>query len=246
VPNFRFTLEYDGAAFHGWQVQPGARRTVQGEFESAIARVTGQRLRVAAAGRTDVGVHAIGQVASARIDTALASDVLRRALNHVLPRDLAVVGADAAPDDFHARHSARGKLYRYRVWNCATRSPLRAARSYWVPGALDLPAIAKAAQAFLGRHDFAAFQAAGSEIESTTRTLERLDVTASEPGEIVFWVQGDGFLRHMVRNLVGTLLEVGHGRRASDSMSDLLAARDRRLAGPTAPASALTLVEVYY
>jgi tRNA pseudouridine38-40 synthase len=246
VPNHRFTLEYDGAGFAGWQAQAGGQRTVQDEFEAAIERVTGQRLRVAAAGRTDAGVHALGQVASARIQTELPPATLRRALNQGLPKDLAVVAAERAADDFHARYSAVGKLYRYRVWNAATRSPLRSARAHWVARKLDAPAMSKAAEAFVGRHDFAALQAAGSDVESTLRTLKRLEVEQESPGELVFWAEADGFLRHMVRNLVGTLLEVGSGRRSIDSMTELLACGDRRRAGPTAPAAGLTLMRVFY
>ncbi|MBW2714978.1 MAG: tRNA pseudouridine(38-40) synthase TruA [Deltaproteobacteria bacterium] len=246
MPNFRFTLEYDGTGFVGWQAQADGQRTVQDEFEAAIARVTGQQLRVAAAGRTDAGVHALGQVVSAQVSTELSPLVLQRALNQSLPEDLAVVAAERAADDFHARFSAIGKLYCYRVWNASTRSPMRSARVHWVARELDVPAMAKAAEAFLGSHDFAALQAAGSDVESTVRTLERLDVEREPPGELVFWVQGDGFLRHMVRNLVGTLLEVGSGRRSIESMGELLACGDRRRAGPTAPAAGLTLVQVFY
>jgi len=246
VPNYRFTLEYDGAGFAGWQAQAGGQRTVQDEFEAAIERVTGQRLRVVAAGRTDAGVHALGQVVSARIQTELQPTVLQRALNQVMPEDLAIVAAERAADDFHARYSAVGKLYRYRVWNAATRSPLRSARAHWVARKLDVSAMSKAAGAFVGRHDFAALQAAGSEVESTLRTLKRLEVEQEPPGELVFWAEADGFLRHMVRNLVGTLLEVGSGRRPVDSITELLACGDRRRAGPTAPAAGLTLVRVFY
>jgi len=246
VPNYRFTLEYDGAGFAGWQAQAGGQRTVQDEFEAAIERVTGQRLRVAAAGRTDAGVHALGQVASAQIQTELPPTVLQRALNRGMPEDLAVVAAERAADDFHARYSAIGKLYRYRVWNAALRSPLRSARAHWVARKLDVAAMSKAAEALVGRHDFAALQAAGSEVESTLRTLKRLEVEQESPGELVFWVEADGFLRHMVRNLVGTLLEVGSGRRSIDSMTELLACGDRRRAGPTAPAAGLTLMRVFY
>jgi len=246
VPNFRFTLEYDGAGFAGWQAQARGERTIQQTFEAAIERVTGERIRVAAAGRTDAGVHALGQVASAPISTALSPTALQRALNQTLPDDLAVVVAERAADDFHARFSAVGKLYRYRVWNAATRSPLRAARAHWVARELDVPAMSTAAEAFLGCHDFAALQAAGSEVESTLRTVERLDVERESPEELVFWAQADGFLRHMVRNLVGTLLEVGAGRRPVESMTELLACGDRRRAGPTAPAAGLTLVRVFY
>ena len=246
MPNYRFTLEYDGAGFAGWQAQAGGQRTVQDEFEAAIERVTGQRLRVAAAGRTDAGVHALGQVASARIQTELPPAVLQRALNQAAPEDLAVAAAERAADDFHARYSAVGKRYRYRVWNAATRSPLRSARAHWVARKLDVPAMSKAAEAFVGHHDFAALQAAGSEVESTLRTLKRLEVEQESSGELVFWAEADGFLRHMVRNLVGTLLEVGSGRRSIDSMTELLACGDRRRAGPTASAAGLTLMRVFY
>jgi len=246
VPNFRFTLEYDGADFAGWQAQAGGQRTVQDAFESAIEQVTGQRLRVAASGRTDAGVHALGQVVSAQIETELPPAALQRALNQILPADLAVVSAECASDDFHARYSAVGKLYCYRVWNALIRSPLRASRTHWVPRELDIPAMSKAAEAFVGRHDFAALQAAGSEVEHTVRTLARVEIEQEPSGELVFWVEGDGFLRHMVRNLVGTLLEVGAGQRSIESMAELLASEDRRQAGPTAPARALTLVRVFY
>jgi tRNA pseudouridine38-40 synthase len=246
VTTFRLTLEYDGTAFEGWQVQPGGRRTIQGSLEDALTRVTGQRVRVAGAGRTDAGVHARGQVASVTLSTRLDAASLRRALNGVLPSDVAVVDASPAPEGFDARRDARSKLYRYRIWNGADPSPLRARASHWVPRALDLEAMALAARAFRGRHDFASLQAAGSNVRTSVRTLSRLDVTGESRGEISILVEGDGFLRHMVRNLVGTLVDVGLGRRAPDSVPALLAARDRRRAGRTAPAAGLTLLRVSY
>lgn len=246
MPNFRLTLEYDGANFEGWQVQSGPHRTVQGELGTAIARVTGQRVRTIGASRTDAGVHAEGQVVSAVIATELTPEVLQRALNGTLAADAAVVEAERAPDDFHARYSARAKLYRYQVWNRPRRSPLRAARFLRVARRLDVAAMSKAAEAFVGRHDFAALQGAGSEVDCTVRTLARLQIEADPEGAIAFSVEGDSFLRHMVRNLVGTLLEVGSGRRPIESMAELLAGGDRRRAGPTAPAHGLTLVRVLY
>jgi len=246
VTTFRLTLEYDGTAFEGWQVQPGGRRTIQGSLEDALARVTGRRVRVVGSGRTDAGVHARGQVASVRVETQLDAARLLRALNGVLPADVAVVDAARAPDDFHARRDARSKLYRYRIWNGADPSPLRARFSHWVPPVLDLEAMAQAARACSGRHDFASFQAAGSNVQTSVRTLSRLDVKGESRGEISILVEGDGFLRHMVRNLAGTLVDVGLGRRAPDSMAALLAARDRRRAGRTAPAAGLTLLRVSY
>jgi tRNA pseudouridine38-40 synthase len=253
VPNFRLTLEYDGAGFAGWQVQSGEIRTVQGELEAAVLRVTGARTRAHGAGRTDAGVHAEGQVANLRFETPLPARVLQRALNAVLPADLAVVSAEIAPDDFHARHHARSKLYRYRIWNGGRRSPLRAARSWWVKPALDPMAMAQAGVHLLGTHDFASFQAVGSDAETTVRTLTRCDLLARPSadgpgarGEIEIRFEGSGFLRHMVRILAGTLAQVGSGRREPDTLPAVLAARDRHAAGPTAPPEGLTLVRVDY
>ena len=167
------------------------------------------------AGRTDAGVHAEGQVASAEIETSMACSELQRALNTVLPRDLAVVGLEEQPDGFHAQHDARSKLYRYRIWNGSWPSPLRDRRSHWLRAPLDVAAMGEAARCFEGRHDFASLQAVGSSVSDTVRTLYRVEVAGSPGGEICVEVEGSGFLRHMVRNLVGILLEVGRGRLAA-------------------------------
>ena len=242
---FRLVLEYDGAAFAGWQVQPQLA-TVQGALEEAIARVAGCRVRVVGAGRTDAGVHAEGQVASACIDTPLGAERLRLALNGVLPPGVAVVDAAEAPATFHARRDARAKRYRYAIWNGAIRSPLRSARAWCLQRPLDLPAMRAAATAFVGTHDFASFQTAGSDVLTTERTLERLEISGAAGAGITLAFEGSGFLRHMVRNLTGTLVEVGSGRRSASEMPALLAARDRRVAGRTAPAHGLTLEWVRY
>jgi len=246
VTNFRLTLEYDGTDFDGWQIQAGGRRTVQGSLQEGIAQVTGRLVQVEGSGRTDAGVHAWGQVASVQLETRLDASTLQRALNGVLPRDISVTEAVAAPADFRARGDARSKLYCYRFWNGATPSPLRARFSSWEPRPLDLEAMRAAARALSGRHDFASFQAAGSSVAHTVRTLSRLELHGEVRGEIDLLAEGNGFLRHMVRNIAGTLVEVGLLRRAADSMPALLAARDRRRAGPTAPAAGLALVRVHY
>jgi len=246
VATFRLDLEYDGHGFEGWQVQPGGRRTVQGALEQALQRVTGQRVRVVGAGRTDAGVHAEGQVASVACETHLDPDRLRRALNGVLPADMAVTACAAVSEGFHARYRARAKLYRYAIWNGESPSPLRAARFHWVPGRLDLGALRAAAALLVGSHDFACFRATGSATRSTRRTLTRLEVRGRPRGEVLLLLEGDGFLRHMVRILAGTLIEVGLGRRAAASLPALLATRDRRRAGRTLPAQALTLLRVSY
>jgi tRNA pseudouridine38-40 synthase len=242
----RVVLEYDGTAFAGWQRQAGGERTVQGVLADALRQVCGADAAVEGAGRTDAGVHAQGQVAGVRVETRLAPAELLRALNAVLPRDLAVLSAEPAPEGWHPRRDARRKLYRYAIWNGRVRSPLRERTAHWVPQPLDAAAMARAAAALVGTHDFRSFQAAGSGIEQTVRTLFRADVLGEGGAELALELCGDGFLRHMVRNVAGTLIEVGLGRRPAESLPELLGARDRAAAGPTAPAQGLTLVRVEY
>ncbi|MDJ0866821.1 MAG: tRNA pseudouridine(38-40) synthase TruA [Myxococcota bacterium] len=252
--NFRLVLEYDGTAFEGWQTQARrgaeagaeAPRTVQGILEAVLEQVTGVRAPVHGAGRTDAGVHALGQVANVALETRLEPAELQRALNAVLPRDLAVRALDVVPDAFHARRDARGKRYVYRLWTGVVRSPARARTHAWVQPPLDRDAMRRAARDLEGTHDFASFQAAGSGPKTTVRTLTRVALEGGPGDELRIVVEGSGFLRHMVRNLVGTLLEVGRGKRDAGSMPALLAARDRALAGATAPARGLVLERVDY
>lgn len=246
MPNFRITLEYDGTEFEGWQLQPEGHRTLQGCLAQALERICGVGVQVTGSGRTDAGVHAEGQVASVRLETRLSPAELLLALNGNLPRDMAAVAAELVADDFDARRSALSKHYRYRIWNGALRSPLRARYAAWVPQALDLDAMRRAAASLVGEHDFASFQAAGSRVAGTRRRLFRLELLGSPGGEIAIEVEGSGFLRHMVRNVVGTLIEVGRGRRSPLAIPEILAARDRSQAGPTAPAKGLVLVGVAY
>ena len=243
---FRLTLEYDGAEFEGWQIQADGRRTVQGVLEIALARVTRERVRAVGSSRTDAGVHAEGLVASVRLETALEPERLHRALNAALPEDVAVRELAVAHDDFDARRDATGKLYRYSLWNAPERAPLRRRRALCLLRPLDLARMRAAAAQLVGTHDFASFQAAGSEVQTSVRTLWRVDVTGEPGADVDLWFEGGGFLRHMVRNLSGTLIEVGSGRRDPEGMTALLAARDPRRAGPTAPAHALTLISVRY
>ena len=243
---FRLVLEYDGSGFEGWQVQAGDRvaRTVQGELARALGSLTGEDGRIRGAGRTDAGVHARGQVASVVVATSLEADALRRALNARLPRDVVVRDCREMRPGWDALRAAAGKHYRYRIWNGRERSPLRSGRFAWVREPLDPVAMQEAARVFEGVHDFAAFQAAGSSVRTTTRTLWRLAVRGERRGEITLDVEGAGFLRHMVRNLAGTLIEVGRGRWPPERAREILASRDRGQAGPTAPAEGLELVAV--
>lgn len=249
MPTFCFVLEYDGTDFAGWQAQAPGARTVQGVFEEALLRVTGLAVRVVAAGRTDAGVHAEGQVASVPLATRLDAATLARALNAVLPPDLAVRSAREVPAGYNAQRDARRKLYRYRVWNGPLRSPLRERTHAWVRAPLDLGAMRQAAAALTGRHDFASFESRrrerdGGDASGTERTLFRVEIDGEPGGEVRFEFEGDGFLRYMVRCLVGTLLEVGRGERPEADLGRVLLARDRRAAGPTAPARGLVLVRI--
>lgn len=246
MANHRFLIEYDGTGFEGWQQQRDGHRTVQGCVSEALAGVVGGPVTLMAAGRTDAGVHAEGQVAHAHFETRIPLFALREALNARLPDDVAVLRIDAVPETFDARRHAQSKLYRYRLWNRAVRSPLHARRSWWVRTPLDSEAMRRAAQPLCGKHDFASFQAAGSNVKTSVRTLLAMTVAGEPGGEVLLDFEGDGFLRHMVRNLVGTLVEVGRGRRPEDDLARVLAACDRRAAGPTAPARGLTLVCVRY
>ena len=244
---FRLVLEYEGSGFEGWQLQSGARasRTVQGVLGDAVRQVTGSDGRIRGAGRTDAGVHAWGQVASLVLHTELEPEILARALNARLPSDVAVIGCEAAPEGWDALRSARAKQYRYQIWNGRRRSPLRAGRFAWVRERLDVDAMRRAGPLFLGTRDFASLCAAGSDVKTTVRTLTRLTLVGSAGGEVVLDVEGEGFLRHMVRNLAGTLIEVGRGRWAPAEVERILSARDRGRAGPTAPACGLALVRVW-
>lgn len=243
---FRLVLEYDGRDFEGWQIQAGQRsaRTVQGVIVEAFTTVTRNQARVRGAGRTDSGVHAMGQVASVQVVTALSVAQLTRSLNGCFPRDLSVRDVVEMTPGWDALREASGKHYQYQIWNGAQRSPLRAHRFYWLREPLDVDRMRLAGQSFVGTHDFAAFQGAGSFVQTTIRTIEALRIEGQAGSEIVLDVEGAGFLRHMVRNLVGTLIEIGRGRWKVPKAAEILASLDRQHAGPTAPAEGLVLVSV--
>jgi tRNA pseudouridine38-40 synthase len=252
---FKLTLAYDGTGFSGWQAQPG-RRTVQGELERGWREITGETVRFSVAGRTDAGVNAAGQVASVESATEIPCAALVLALNAKLPEDVAVRLIERAPEGFHATHHAKGKRYRYSIYS-DSRRPVFLRRYAWhVPKRLDVEAMPSAKQHLVGTHDFVSFQSAGSERESTVRTIFAAEVGRGGVGEeggtteldslVRIEVEGDGFLYNMVRAIAGTLVEVGRGRRASAWVANVIAARDRCAAGQTAPAHGLTLLEVHY
>ncbi|HEY8393764.1 MAG TPA: tRNA pseudouridine(38-40) synthase TruA [Thermaerobacter sp.] len=242
--NLRLVLAYDGSGFAGWQRQPG-RRTVQAEVEGALARLMGHPVRVVAAGRTDAGVHARAQVVNFRTSRPFPTERLVAALQGLLPPDVVAVWADEVPPGFHARYSARRKTYVYHLWRAEVHDPLHRRWQWHVRQPLDVAAMEDAARRFEGEHDFAAFKASDSPVRRTRRTLYRCRLEERGPLLRVI-LEADGFLMHMARGIVGTLVEIGRGRWLPERVDKILATGDRRLTGPTAPAHGLVLWRVDY
>jgi tRNA pseudouridine38-40 synthase len=275
LQTWKLTLAYDGTDFRGWQVQPG-ERTVQGELQAALGRICGETPLPQGSGRTDAGVHALGQVASFALAAPIPPENLQFALNRTLPPAIRILEARIVPSTFHARHSAVAKSYEYRVFRGAICPPFLASYVYACSWSMDLVALHRSAPLFEGRHDFLSFAATDPELasrdldedaEPDERPLPRpgfqieppmpatirsifsstWETRTSQEGELlVYHVRGSGFLHHMVRNLVGTMLDVGRGRTRVEEISGILAARNRAAAGPTAPAQGLFLYSVEY
>jgi tRNA pseudouridine38-40 synthase len=246
---FKLLVSYDGTDYFGWQAQVG-QRTVQETIEAAIARVTGQNVRILASGRTDAGVHALRQVASFRIETRLSAEVLHRALNASLPEDIAVLEVSELHENFHPTHQAVAKRYRYLIHDGPVRDVFRR-RYCWhfTGGRLDAEAMQRSALPLIGAHDFSSFESSGSRTKDSLRTITDLTVRRGRGDEqdfIITEVEADGFLYNMVRAIVGTLVEVGRGARPETWPAEVLKAADRRMAGPTAPPQGLFLVKVDY
>lgn len=243
--HIRLVVEYDGSSFCGWQRQANGP-TVQGHLEQAAARLLSHEVAIAGASRTDAGVHARGQVASLRTERPIPLHGIRRGLNSLLPDAIAVREATEVSDEFHPRFSATGKHYRYTILQRPDRAPRWRDRAWHRPEPLALEAMREAAAHLIGEHDFAAFRAAGCTAATTVRRIEKIDLSVAEPELLAVDVRGNAFLRNMVRILVGTLVEVGQGRRTPAQVAEILASRDRTTAGITAPAHGLELMEVRY
>jgi tRNA pseudouridine38-40 synthase len=242
--NLRLTVEYDGTEFHGWQRQPGLR-TVQGELEKAVEATTGVRTTCTASGRTDAGVHALGQVVQLYSPTRLATEVVVRALNAHLPPDVRVIDAADMPQAWHATLDAVSKRYRYRIDNRSIARPFLLRYAWHVRNRLDEAAMRRAAAALRGRHDFRSFETEWPNRTSSVRTI--LDVAVDRDGDdVAIEVEADGFLYNMVRAITGSLVLVGGGRRPETWIAEIVAAEDRRAAGPTAPPQGLYLIRVDY
>jgi len=242
------TLAYDGTNYVGWQIQPNGR-SLQETIEKALGTITGETVRAIASGRTDAGVHALAQVVSLQTESELAADVLCRAINANTPEDICVLSVEEAPAGFHATGDCTGKRYRYIIIDGPLPNIFQRFYAWHIPQQLDVDAMHLAAGTLLGKHDFASFEAAGSERSTSVRTISDIFVRSEEEnsqGKIVIEIQADGFLYNMVRNIVGSLVDVGRGKQKVDWMAELLSAKDRKAAGATAPPNGLFLVQVDY
>ncbi len=246
MPKLKAVVEYDGSNYHGWQLQPNAT-TVQGEIEIALSRIFRERIVVFGAGRTDAGVHAIGQVIHIEVPWKHSTDNLKKALNSLLPDDICILGVSTAQDDFHARHSAISKTYRYQILNQQTRSPLKRLYFWEIAYPLDLGKLQEASKLLVGINDFSSFGAPTSGTPSTVRKIYEAFWEKDDVGNTFsFTITGSGFLRFMVRSLVGTLVRVGLGKITVGDFADIFRACDRSKAGPIARPQGLFLVTVEY
>jgi tRNA pseudouridine38-40 synthase len=242
--NLKLTIAYDGTDYHGWQVQPNLP-TIQGTLQEALQRLFNHEVNITGSGRTDAGVHAHRQVANVHTIRTMEAGSVVLGANALLPRGIRVLRAEDVDETFHARHSARAKTYEYRIWREPIVSPFDVRYVHAFRYSMDAGAVDDASRCFLGTHDFTSFSAAAAEIEDRVRTIYEAEWRRTSQ-EWTFRIRGNGFLQYMVRTIVGTLLYVGVGKLRTDQMAQIFNARDRRLAGPCAPARGLHLIEVQY
>ena len=244
VRNIKLTIVYDGSEYHGWQIQPG-EKTIEGILTEAVEGLIGREVKITGASRTDAGVSALGQVALMQIESAIPTENLAKAITDRLPADIAVAEAAEATLDFDVISDVKSKLYRYTIFTGTLRPVLRIRHCRHLPAKLDIAAMAEGAKLFIGKKDFKSFASAADKRENSIRTIFRCDVVR-ENGWVYIDVEGDGFLYNMVRNIVGTLVEVGIGRLKAEKISQILEAKDRKAAGPIAPAQGLCLMWIKY
>ncbi len=244
MATIKLTIEYDGTAYAGWQRQPN-QPTIQAAVETALTRITQQQISIIAAGRTDAGVHARGQVASFQSNKSIPVDKWRLALNSALPHDISVVSSEQVPETFHARYSAKEKLYEYRISRHSSRPAIDRNRVWHLPYDLDTQAIRHAMSGFIGRHDFTSFQGPRASTSDPMCVVSQVSLT-SDLMTLTIQIQANRFLKQMVRTIIGTLTEVGRHKRSPDSITNILQAKDRRAAGETAPPQGLYLLHVLY
>ncbi len=245
LKNFKIIIEYEGTRYHGWQRQK-EDATIQGEIEKALWTMTRQRITLNGSGRTDAGVHAFGQAANFRCDTNLEPGIFQKGLNCLLPADIVIRECRRVDDSFHARYNVKSKIYHYIIFNRPVPAAINRQYAWSIRKQLDIEAMQFAALFILGRHDFKAFEGAGSPRAHTTRHVMAADLDETDSRRFTFRIEADGFLRFMVRNIVGTLVDVGLGKTLPAEFKQILKSKDRTKAGATAPAHGLCLMEVKY
>ena len=245
MPNFKITIEYDGSAYHGWQRQ-AAERTIQGEIENALMIMTGDSITVIGSGRTDAGVHALSQAANFRCNTSLTPEAFLKGLNSLLPEDIVITSCKMVSEKFHARYDVKSKVYHYRILNRSLPAAISRHYAWHIRKKLDLSAMKEALSYIIGSHDFKAFEGSGSPRASTVRCITNADLVKPDNDYLVLKIEGDGFLKFMIRNIVGTLVDVGFNKITPQDFKQILISKDRNLAGITAPAHGLFLIDVKY
>ena len=245
MSNFKITIEYDGSAYHGWQRQ-AEDRTIQGEIENTLMTMTGDSVTVTGSGRTDAGVHALNQTANFRCATSLTPKAFLKGLNSLLPEDIVITSCKVVPEKFHARYDVKSKVYHYRILNRLLPAAISRQYAWHIRKKLDLGAMKEALYGIIGNHDFKAFEGSGSPRASSIRSIINADFVITDNDYIVLRIEGDGFLKFMVRNIVGTLVDVGLDKITPDDFKQILVSKNRNLAGITAPAHGLFLIEVKY
>lgn len=243
--NFKLTIEYDGTHYHGWQRQPNGP-SIQETIEKAVSVMTRQKITLIGSGRTDAGVHALGQTANFQCRTQIPIENLHKGLNSLLPNDIVIRECDLAAPEFHARYDAKSKIYEYSLLNQTTPAAIGRTYHWWIRAPLDFAAMDRALDPIRGEHDFKAFEGAGSPRSHTVRDIMQAQWRHDPAGHWVFRIEANGFLRYMVRNIVGTLVLVGRGKLAADQVANILASKDRNRAGATAPPHGLCLISVKY
>jgi len=243
--NIKLVIEYDGTNYSGWQRQKDCQ-SIQGMIESAIARMTGQQITLSGSGRTDAGVHAWQQVANFKSHTRLTPTQFLNGLNSLLPNDIAIHSCSEVPGDFHARYNVKSKVYRYYIGQRPNKMALFNQYCWYIPYKLNISDMQNACSLFEGTHDFKSFEGAGSPRSTSVRTVIRSSLNLNDNQYIIYEIEADGFLRFMVRNIVGTLVEIGKKRMTYDAIPQVLESRNRHQAGPTAPSRGLFLIEVKY
>jgi tRNA pseudouridine38-40 synthase len=243
--NIKLLIEYDGTNYLGWQVQPKGP-TIQGILEEKLGLLTGEKIQLFGSGRTDSGVHAIGQVAHFKTESSMDAHRMQRALNSLLPPDIVIQKTEEVEESFHARKHSKSKVYEYRILNRNLRSVFHRGYVWHIPQKLDFKEMGKATQYLIGEHDFSSFQSVGSATRTTVRKVIRAEWKRGHSGLVRFEIEANGFLKQMVRAIIGTLVEVGKGKVSAMEFRKILESKDRREAGPTAPAHGLFLKEVKY